>query len=474
MNKFNDFIFEGLGPADQFKKIKALSETSDKTFDFNVLILTSKADENPDGLYQTAERLADECTKKRIPNYIMFSESARLELDDDGNYTAYNLEDPTGFPVLPNKTVAINRGSVMAKFNSRNIISQLERGNIFCINCRETIEVCSDKYRTILRLADAGVASPKTVLIQGEEGIDDAVEQIGGNFPYIIKTISGSKGVGVMFVESMKSMKSMLQLIWKVSEDEELIIQEYIPTDYDVRVHVLGNEVIAAMRRYVIKDDFRSNYSQGGKITKHKLSDIEIEVCIKASKAVGASWSGVDYILSGKEPLVIEVNSSPGTEGIEKATKENIVGKVLEWAQDKSNWDKVSKEIGYKEMVKVNGLDLVAKFDTGNGLLSVMHADKYEFNKKKKIVTWTSHGKKFENKLKDIEEVEVGGAKNYTEKRPEIELDMFFDGVLYKEVGFTLDDRSDRTPILIDRNFMKRANVSVNPAKQFVITVEGE
>ena len=108
MSKFNDFIFEGLGPADQFKKIKVLSEKSNKSFDFNILILTSKADENPDGLYQTAERLADECTKRGIPNYIMFSESARLELDDNRNYTAYNLEDPTGFPVLPNKTVAIN------------------------------------------------------------------------------------------------------------------------------------------------------------------------------------------------------------------------------------------------------------------------------------------------------------------------------------------------------------------------------
>ena len=474
MSKFNDFIFESLGPADQFKKIKLMNEDGHKDFDLNILVLTTEAETDGEGLFQTAKRVNKECKRKGVPSYVLFSDKAKLELNEDGSYTAYNLGDPHGFPVYSDRTVAINRGSVMAKFNSRNIISQLERGNIFCMNNRETIETCSDKYRTILNLADAGVDCPKTVLIQGEEGIDDAVEILGGDFPYIAKTLQGSKGVGVIFVESMAALRSMLQLIWKVDEDAEMILQEYIETDFDVRVHVLGNEVIAAMKRFVVKDDFRSNYSQGGKIESYEPSDAEKEACIKASKAVGASWGGVDYILKDDKPLVIEVNSSPGTEGIEKATKTNIVGQVIDWAGDKLNWEKVAKEIGYKEMVKVNGIDLVAKFDTGNGFLCVMHADKYTFDKKKKMVKWTSHGKEFENTYKDIEEVEVGGAKKYFEKRPEIVLDMFFDGVLYKDVGFTLDDRSKRTPILINRGFMKRSNVSVNPAKQFVITVKEE
>ena len=474
MSKFNDFIFESLGPADQFRKIKLMNEDGHKDFDLNILVLTTELETDGEGLYATAKRVAKECKKKEVPRYILFSEKASLKIDNNGNYTAHNLGDEQGFPIYPDKTVAINRGSVMKKINSRNIISQLERGNIFCINNRETIETCSDKYRTILKLADAGVDCHKTILIQGDKGIEEAVESLGTGFPCILKTIQGSKGVGVIFVESMAALTSMAQLIWKINEDEELILQEYIKTDFDVRVHVLGNEVIAAMKRYVIEDDFRSNYSQGGKVENYKLSDEEREICIKASKAVGASWSGVDYILKDDKPLVIEVNSSPGTEGIEIATKTNVVGEIIDWCGDKNNWEKVAKEIGYKEMVKVNGIDLVAKFDTGNGFLCVIHADKYTFDKKKKMVKWTSHGKEFENKYKDIEEVEVGGAKKYFEKRPEIVLDMFFDGVLYKDVGFTLDDRSKRTPILINRGFMKRANVSVNPAKQFVITVKEE
>lgn len=473
MSKFNDFIFEELGPADQFKKIKFLTEEEEKkNSSFNILLLTSESDENESKIYITAQRFIEECKKKRIECHLLFTEYARLELDDNGDYIAYNKDDKKGFKVDSDMTVAINRGSVMEKFNARNIISQLERKDVFCINSRSTVEICSDKYRTMLRVVDSGLSSPKTVLIQSMETLEDSVEQIGSDFPYILKTLSGSKGVGVIYVESMKSLVSMVQLIWKINEDEEMILQEYMETDFDVRAHVLGDEVICAMKRYVAKDDFRSNYSQGGKVENYEPSDYEKEVCIKAAKSVGASWSGVDYILKDGEPMILEVNNSPGTEGIEKATKRNIVDEVLDWIGDKENWSKVAKEVGYKEMVKVNGMDLIAKFDTGNGVFCVMHADKYKINTEEKTVKWWSHGKKFKNKYTDMEKIEVGGAKKYFEERPHMFFDIIFNGKIYKNVNFTIDDRSDRTPVLLDRDFMERANVSVNPAKQFVITVE--
>ena len=476
--KLNEFIMKDLGPADLFNKKRIMNkinidEQKTDTSDVNVLVLSSRAD-NKSKLFHTTKRIIDECTKRKIPSYVLFSDNARLELTEEGGYIAYNIDDKKGFPIHSDNTIVINRGSVMARFNSRNIISQLEKRSIFCINNRETIEVCSDKFRTILRLVDAGVPTPKTALIQGIEGIQDAVDQIGGKFPYILKTIFGSKGVGVIFVESMSSLKSTLQLIWKINEEEELLLQEYINSDFDVRVHVLGNEVIAAMSRSKIKDDFRSNYSQGGKVKKYKMSDEETELSIKSAKAVGASWAGVDFITKNGKIYVLEVNSSPGTAGIEEAIGENLVGSIIDWSLEKKNWVKVSKEIGYKEMVKINGLDLQAKFDTGNGYLCVMHADKYDIDEKSKTVSWTSHGKKFKNPYSSIEDVTVGGAKEYVEKRPEILLDMSFDGVLYKEVGFTLDDRSERTPVLISRKFMNKANVSVNPAKRYVVTVKEE
>jgi len=477
--KLNEYIMRDLGPADLFNKIKVMNKISlnEQKDDFdkslNLIVLTSRA-ENESQLFHSAKRILDECKKIKIQSYVLFSDNARLEPTDDGGYIAYNKDDKKGFPIHNDKTIVINRGSVMSRFNSRNIISQLEKRGIFCINNRETIEVCSDKFRTMLRLTDAGVQCPKTALIHGEDGIEDAVDQIGGKFPYILKTIFGSKGVGIIFVESMGALKSTLQLIWKIDEEEELLLQEYIESDFDVRVHVLGDEVIASMKRLKIKNDFRSNYSQGGEVKPYKLSDEEIDICIKSSKAVGASWCGVDFISKNNNTYILEVNSSPGTSGIEKAVGENIVSRVVKWSLDRKNWVKVSKEIGYKEMVKINGLELKAKFDTGNGYLCVIHADKYDVDEKSKTVYWTSNGKKFKNKYTKIEDIKVGGAKEYTEKRPEIKLDMEFDGVLYKDVGFTLDNRDGRTPVLISRGFMRTSNVSVNPAKRYVVTVKKE
>jgi len=473
MSKFNDFIFESLGPVEQFKKIKLMNEgNKDEDSDLNVLVLTTESKKHGEGLFQTASRVGNECKKMGIPSYILLSDTGKLERNEDGSYTAYNLGDTKGFHVHPDKTIALNRGSSIGKFNSRNIISQLERGGIFCINNRKTIETCSDKYRTILNLADAGVDCPKTVLIQGERGIEDAVEYLGNEFPYIVKTLQGSQGVGVILVESIGSLRSMLQLIWKVEADTELLLQEYIKAEFDVRAHVLGDEVISAMKRYVIEDDFRSNYSQGGKIEAYELSDEEKEICIKASKSTGALWGGVDYIIKDDKPLVIEVNSSPGTEGIEKATKTNIVGKVLSWASDRKNWEKVAKEIGWREMMKVNGHDLIAKFDTGNGVDCVLHADKYTIDEENKTIKWITHGKKFDSVYNGIKK--VWGAGKESEQRPRTILDITFDNVLYKDVEFTLDERIDVSPILVNRKFMRRANVCVNPDKTFAITVKEE
>ena len=476
--KLNEFILKDLPLPDQYKKLKTMNKIvlEEKTIpsDINIMVLTYRAN-NKSKLSPTTKRIVDECIKRKIPNYVLFSDDGRLELTEDGGYIAYNIDDKKGFPIHSDNTIAINRGFALEKFNSRNIISRLEKRSIFCINNRETIEVCADKFRTILRLVDGGIPTPKTALIQGIDSLEDVIKQIGGKFPYILKTIFGSKGIGVIFIESIASLKSTLQLIWKLNEQEELILQEYINSDFDVRVHVLGNEVIASMKRSKIKGDFRSNYSQGGKVHKYKLSDEEIEICIKATKAVGASWAGVDFITKNGKIYVLEVNSSPGTEGIEEATGDNIVGDMIDWSINKKNWIKVCKEIGYKEMVKINGLTLQAKFDTGNGYLCVLHVDKYDIDEKSKTVTWTSHGKKFKNPYSEIGKIGVGGTEDYIEKRPEIELDIEFDGVVYKEVGFTLGDRSERSsPVLIGRKFMSQANVSVNSARRYVVTIKEE
>jgi len=446
---------------------RLVSESKNDSEDLRVLILTSRSEKNEDNLYRTADRIKEECIKRNIQQYVLFTDG-HISRDND-RYSVYNYDDKKGFGIDPKNTVAISRGSVMSRDSSKDLISQLERAGIFCVNTRDSIEICGDKYRTMLRMADSGIPTPQTALIQNIDTLPLALKQMDGKFPYVVKTLRGSKGVGVFLAESEGSLKAILQLIWKIDESEELIIQSFIKASYDVRAHVLGDNVIAAMKRHIVKNDFRSNYSQGGKVEDYKMSEEEKELCIAASKVIGVSWAGVDFITDEDgNKYILEVNSSPGTEGIEKATHDNIVSDVLDWISDKKNWSRTCKEIGYKEVVKIEGEKFVAKFDTGNGNLVVLHADKIKADGKK--ISWVCHGKKFSGKDLGKLPVVQGGLRSGVENRIRTEVDIEFDGILHKNVECTLDDRGGRTPILINRDFMKKASVMVNPARTYVIT----
>jgi len=469
--KFREFLIE----EESLKKIKSKKvkiKTQNNAIP-DIIVLTNRKIENDDNkLFRTAERIKEICNKRKINCYIVFVEDAHIIKHSDGYHTIHNYNDDKGFPIIYGQTVAIIRGSIGKYRSTMDLVSQLEKIGIFCINHRETMETCSDKYRTILKLADSGLPSPKTALLQSEDTIDLAIESVGGKFPLIVKTLTGSKGIGVLFTESLRSLKSFLQMVWKINPDEELILQQFIETDHDLRVHVLGDEVIAAMKRYVIPGDFRSNFSLGGKVEEVKLNIEEEELCIKAAKAVRASWAGVDFLKDKKGNIyIIEINSSPGTTGIEKATNENIVSMVVDFAINRDNWSLKAQECGWIEMLEIDGVgEFKAKFDTGNGSLCVLHADKYKIDKK--IVQWKIGKNSFRVPLKEFKNIHVGGLRDFTERRPVIELDIIFDGILYSKIDFTLDDRSGRTPILLNRKFLRKANVMVNPREKYLITVK--
>lgn len=477
MSRFDNYIIEDDGDLyRQYRKLQnfnireAIEDTGKR-----IVILTNRNKVADDKMYYTARSIKEACDKRKIPNYVLFAENAHILRDKSGNYRIHNRKDKEGFPISPYNTISLSRGSVMKRLSTRNFISQLERANIFCVNSRNCIEICADKYRTALKLAEAKLPSPKTAMIQDIATVEYALEQLGGDFPYIVKTLTGSKGVGVFFAESYRSLKSILQTIWKINENEELIMQEFIDAPNDVRIHVLGDRVVAAMKRFKIENDFRSNYSQGGKVSPFKVNDEIAKVAVKAAKAVGGIWTGIDMIFDKKgNPYIIEINSSPGTEGIERATGAKVVEQVIDFILDENNWRKSPKEVGFKEVVTILDTKIKAKFDTGNGALCVIHADSHEVDEKKKVVKWKMNGNNFEHPYEEIRDVKVGGMRNYTEKRPVIKLDISFDGIKYKDVLFTLDDRLKRTPVLLSRDFMKRANVMVNPADTYLLTIPDE
>ena len=453
--KFKDYISE---------------DTKEKPF-LRLLIVTDEPEEAK--TFHTADRLKEECDKLGYPHYL-FKLTGGYTTLENGVRKFHNKDDKKGFEVGA-MTVAVIRGSITRKDSWMDFVSILERANATLVNPRTTINMCADKYRTALRLADYGLTQPKTKLISDPEKANDQVAEADIKFPLIMKTLRGSKGVGVLFIDSEKGLDSIVQLIHKQDEDADLLIQEYIKTEYDVRVHVLGGKVLAAMARPVIEGDFRSNVSQGSKPKKITLTELEIEECLKAAKAVGGYWTAVDFIPSKNRdkqpPYFLEVNSSPGTEGIEDATGMNIAKEVITHFADGENRYTVPTECGFKEILTIKPFgELVSKFDTGNSGMPVIHADKYKI--KGNEITWTLLGKTITSKIIKKEEIKVGGLRDYDETRYVVRLDVEFAGGYYKDVEFTIDDREDRTPILLDRAFMKRLNVMVNPQRKYVITTK--
>jgi len=437
-----------------------------------LLIITDEPEEAK--TFHTADRLKEECDKLGYPHYL-FKLTGGYTTFENGVRKFHNKDDKKGFEVGA-MTVAVVRGSITRKDSWMDFVSILERANATLVNPRTTINVCADKYRTALRLADYGLTQPKTKLINDPEKSIEQVEQADIKFPLIMKTLRGSKGVGVLFLDSERGLDSIVQLIHKQDEDADLLVQEYIKTDYDVRVHILGGKFLAAMKRPVIEGDFRSNVSQGSKPQNIKLTELEIEECLKASKAVGGYWTAVDFIPSknreSQPPYMLEVNSSPGTEGIEEATNMNIAKEVITHFAKEENRYTVPTECGFKEILTIKPFgELISKFDTGNSGMPVIHADKFQVEKNNTI-RWSLLGKTITSKIVKTEEISVGGLRDYEETRYVVKLDVEFAGGFYKDVEFTIDDREDRTPILLDRAFMKRLNVMVNPQRKYVITTK--
>ena len=449
--------------AQSFSKFVTEKETKQK---YKLLIVSTRPKKSE--FYHTTKRLLEEASAVGIEAFALLCETARI---DSLKNQVWNSEDSNKkFDIDPDNTIAIIRGSVAGKDAYLNLVSQLEKMGVSVVNSRTTVSICADKYRTAIRLNDNGVPTPKTSLLQSVDTVQDSLDSIGEKYPLILKTLRGSKGIGVIFIESRRQLDSIIQLLWKQDSDTELLLQRYVKADHDVRVLVLGNKVLASMRRDVLKGDFRSNASLGAKVSEYKLSDEEIKICLDAHKAVNGVYTAVDLIRSGKDSFVLEVNSSPGTSGIEKATGKNLMGELLDYFMDRDNWRWVAHEIGRNERIEIKGVgDVVANFDTGNSARCIIHADEWDI--KGKEVIWKSYGKTYKHKLVKMGKWERGALNAQVIERPIVSFDIHFNGKLYKDVMFALDDRTEKTTkCLMNQDFMIRAKVMVNPARKFVVT----
>ncbi len=213
-------------------------------------------------------------------------------------------------------------------FYGTAILRQFETMGTYSINSSLAINRSRDKLRSQQLLVMKGVNMPLTGFAHAANDINDLIDLVGGP-PLIIKLVEGTQGVGVVLAETRKAVKSVTQTLHGLHAN--VIIQEYISESKgsDIRCFVIGGKVVAAMQRIAAPGDFRANIHQGGSAEPVRISKLEREAAIKAAKIMGLGVAGVDLIRSKRGPLILEINSSPGLEGIEKSTEKDIASAVI-------------------------------------------------------------------------------------------------------------------------------------------------
>ena len=208
------------------------------------------------------------------------------------------------------------------------VVRQFEMMNVFTIATSDAIIRSRDKLRSFQRLSKAGIGMPKTVFTNYSRDVEEVIAHVGGT-PVIIKLLEGTQGLGVVLAETKNAAESVLEAFNGLQA--RALVQEYIAEakGADIRALVVDGHVVGAMKRQGKDGEFRSNLHRGGSAEIIKLSEAEIKVAMNASRALKLPVCGVDMLESSRGPLLLEVNSTPGLEGIERATEKNIARAII-------------------------------------------------------------------------------------------------------------------------------------------------
>jgi len=218
-------------------------------------------------------------------------------------------------------------------FYGAAVLRQFEVMGVYPLNESVAITRSRDKLRSLQLLARKGIGLPVTGFAHSPDDIQDLIKMVGGT-PLVIKLLEGTQGIGVVLAETPKAAESVVEAFMGLKAN--ILVQEYIDEarGADIRCLVVGSKVVAAMRRQAEPGEFRSNLHRGGTATLVKITPEERSTALRAAKVMGLNVCGVDILRSNHGPVVVEVNSSPGLEGIEQATGKNIAGMIIEFIEN--------------------------------------------------------------------------------------------------------------------------------------------
>lgn len=238
-------------------------------------------------------------------------------------HDGFLIDTPDAIIPRIGSSVTAKGAAVIAQFEAMNLITTVR--SMALLQAR-------DKLRCLQKLASCGIDVPTTAYINDNENLVTVINQLGG-MPVVIKLLESTHGVGVILAETLKSAESTIEAFQKLRE--RVIIQEFIEEakGADVRVLVVAGQVVAAMKRQAKPGEFRSNLHRGASAEMVRLTEQEKEVVLRSTKVMGLDIAGVDILRSKRGPLVMEINASPGLEGIETITRVDVAGKIIRYIE---------------------------------------------------------------------------------------------------------------------------------------------
>ena len=250
------------------------------------------------------------------------------------NITSRSPEVYYGGESLGKADAVIPRIGASNTFYGTAVVRQFETMNSYCVNSSISIANSRDKLRSLQILAEAGINMPVTGFASHTQDIKGVIEKVG-SVPLVMKLLQGTQGQGIVLAETRKAAESVMSAFRQL--DADIMVQEFIKesSGTDIRVFVVGDRVVASMKRTAPLGEFRSNVHRGGHMEKVNLTPEENQISLEASKILGLSVAGVDLMRSDRGPLILEVNSSPGLQGIETCSGENVAGKIISFIEAK-------------------------------------------------------------------------------------------------------------------------------------------
>lgn len=276
-------------------------------------------------LYST-KRLIEAGEKRGHEMLVVDHAKCDIIIEKKRPHIIYQGEELSGIDAV------IPRIGASITFYGTAVVRQFEMMKVFSAIESQALVRSRDKLRSLQILSRAGLGLPKTAFTNYSKNVSEVINQVGGA-PCVIKLLEGTQGVGVVLAETQSAAESVLEAFNGLQA--RVIVQQFIKEagGADIRAFVVDGVVVGAMKRQGKEGEFRSNLHRGGTATVHELSDDEENAALKAARALGLGIAGVDMLQSKSGPMIMEVNSSPGLEGIEAATGKNIAGSIIRYIE---------------------------------------------------------------------------------------------------------------------------------------------